>query len=599
VDSTVVSVGSLAVEARSTGSGQTLPSPDGNLEADYYLQFQVDDRRMFAGWPTPHIKIEIEYFDQGTGSFLIQYDAQSSRSSDGRFSDGGSVIKTDTGALRTADFYLCNANFANRDNGADFRISDDGNSPLIIRSVKISFLLPGAKTLRVDDFGANPFDDQPDSDAIQTALDQSCSGSTVVFTSGVKNSAYHGYLIDKTMFLTGMSAKHNMIFTSSNPSNHALLRATAGLKGYVVRLFSRSRVSNPGEIDNITFRNIDVNGGREVRRCMGADGNEDGNDDNWGSWLPECSAAGDPWCSAGNIAMDGAMDWQDAGQDYLAHPSLWSTGIVVENVVNSQVECGSSLTLNGAANIIRNVTVDTAGDHVHVPGCSLTDNDEGSGGWSDGITFTGPGHLIMGNTIINPSDVGIVFFGGQNTTISNNTIRITSGNFGAFAGIGIHSWIFGNNQGLRVTGNRVTNQGDKICGGLHVGINIGPHMWGGACVYSPNPSAVGNSDICSSEPPRPEGQLCSGETCQVWTYVPSDSKLILQNNFVSGAQINYLVEGLDGGIKDTNNVSEKPRLTDWQAAKNGCDGLTWGALDRVAHHPSLPGWTDMLIHCER
>jgi len=158
VDSTVVSVGNPAVEARSTGNGQVLPSPDGNMEADYYLQFQVDDRRMFAGWPTPHIKIEIEYFDQGTDSFRIQYDAQSSKSSDGQFSDGGSIIKSDTGTFRTADFFLCNANFANRDNGADFRISDDGNGAEIIRSVKISFLLRGAKPLRVDDFGANPFD---------------------------------------------------------------------------------------------------------------------------------------------------------------------------------------------------------------------------------------------------------------------------------------------------------------------------------------------------------------------------------------------------------------------------------------------------------
>jgi parallel beta-helix repeat protein len=599
VDSVVVSVGNPAGEARSTGNGQALPSSDGNAVADSFLQFQVDDQRMFAGRPTTNLKLEVEYFDQGTDSFRIQYDAQSSSNSDGRFNDDGSVIKTGTGAFRNAVFYLCNANFANRDNGADFRISDDGNGPEIIRSVKISFLPPGAMTLGVDAFGASPFDDQPDSDAIQTALDQTCSGSTVIFTSGVNHPGYQGYLIDKTIFLTGMSAKHDMIYTSSDPSNHALLRATAGLKGFVVRLFARSRISNPGDIDNITFRNIDVNGGREVRRCMGADGKLDGNDDNWGSWLPECSVVGDAWCVPGNIGMDGAMDWQDTEQNYLTNPSLWSTGIVVENVVNSQVECGTSLALNGAAGIIRNVTVDTAGDHVHVPGCALTDNDEGSGGWSDGITFTGPGHLITGNTIINPSDVGIVFFGGQNTTISNNTVHITPGNYGAFAGIGIHAWIFGNNQGLQVTGNRVTNEGDTKCGGLHVGINIGPHMWGGGCVNSPNLAAVGNAGSCSNEPPSPAGQLCSGVTCQVWTYIPSVSTLTLRDNFVSGAQINYLVEGLDGEIEDTNNVSVTPRMTDWQAAKSGCKGITWGALDRVAHHPSLPGWTDMLIHCER
>lgn len=25
----------------------------------------------------------------------------------------------------------------------------------------------------------------------------------------------------------------------------------------------------------------------------------------------------------------------------------------------------------------------------------------------------------------------------------------------------------------------------------------------------------------------------------------------------------------------------------------------WGTIDRAAHHPALPGWTDQRIHCER
>jgi hypothetical protein len=43
-------------------------------------------------------------------------------------------------------------------------------------------------------------------------------------------------------------------------------------------------------------------------------------------------------------------------------------------------------------------------------------------------------------------------------------------------------------------------------------------------------------------------------------------------------------------------------LTDWHGA-HGCtkDGITdrWGALDYVAHDPTLPGWTDQRIYCER
>jgi hypothetical protein len=75
----------------------------------------------------------------------------------------------------------------------------------------------------------------------------------------------------------------------------------------------------------------------------------------------------------------------------------------------------------------------------------------------------------------------------------------------------------------------------------------------------------------------------------------------LKDNIVTGAQINFLVEGFDilGQFIDANNVSQTPRKSDWQAAKTGCDGITWGALDKVAHHPSLPGYTDKRIHCER
>ena len=60
------------------------------------------------------------------------------------------------------------------------------------------------------------------------------------------------------------------------------------------------------------------------------------------------------------------------------------------------------------------------------------------GSWADGITSYGPGLNITNNTVINPSDVGIVFFGGKNTKIMGNIVQITQRNYGAFAGIGIH-----------------------------------------------------------------------------------------------------------------------------------------------------------------
>jgi hypothetical protein len=212
----------------------------------------------------------------------------------------------------------------------------------------------------VDDYGANPFDNQPDSDAIQTVLDSACSGDTIVFTSGVAAPDYAGYLIDKSLFLTGTSAKHDMAFTSSDPNNHALLQATADLKGYVVRLYARSRFGDAGSIDGIDFGYIDVNGGRDERICMGPDSSSDGNNDSWGSWLPECGNPDDPWCSPGGIGMDGGADWSDTAQDYQGNPSLWTTGVVVHDLVDQGIECGSALAFFGAGGTIRNVTIDTA-----------------------------------------------------------------------------------------------------------------------------------------------------------------------------------------------------------------------------------------------
>jgi hypothetical protein len=338
------------------------------------MQFRVDDAYLYAGVPTTRVSVAVEYFDLGTDSFVLQYDAVSGGPfGDGRFKETARVRKTDTRRFIVATFTLCDAFFANRDLGADLRIADDGDGAEIIRSVTITLLPHGPSTLNVDSYGANPWDNLPDSNAIQTCLDRACDGDTVTFTSGVGSSGYQGYRIDKTVFLVANGAKSGLTFTSTDPTKHALLRAEAGLKGFVVRLYARSRISNPGDIDRITLSHLDLDGGRSVRTCFGADGLEDGVGDNWGSWLPECGDPGDAWCRAGTLAMDGAFAGNDATQDYLGYPSQWSTGLLVDDVKSLNTECGSALALSGAASTIRNSTIDTAGDHVHAAGCTPTE----------------------------------------------------------------------------------------------------------------------------------------------------------------------------------------------------------------------------------
>ena len=54
------------------------------------MQFDVDDEFLYAGSPTTFVQIEIEYFDQGTDTFNIQYDAiPGGANGDGKFMDTG------------------------------------------------------------------------------------------------------------------------------------------------------------------------------------------------------------------------------------------------------------------------------------------------------------------------------------------------------------------------------------------------------------------------------------------------------------------------------------------------------------------------------
>ena len=129
-------------------------------------------------------------------------------------------------------------------------------------------------------------------------------------------------------------------------------------------------------------------------------------------------------------------------------------------------------------------------------------------------------------------------------------------------------------------------------------------MWGSGCRFA-SWTNVGNAGTCEDDPAPPQGGLCVlNQDCQIWAHVAPGGTLTLRDNVVRGAQINYLIEGLDnmGELIVDGNVSEAPRETDWHAASFGCPNQsvdrTWGTFDFVAHHPSMSGWTDRLIHCE-
>jgi hypothetical protein len=143
---TVVVSGSQAVR---TGNDKTLPSlQDGNTVRDSFMQFSVDDRIMYAGKPTTFVLIEIEYFDQGKDDFSVDYDAMGDVGlyKNGKFTDTCKITKGNTLVFKIATFAIKDARFADRDNGADFRIGDYGDGAEIIRLVRVK-LLPSLNIL--------------------------------------------------------------------------------------------------------------------------------------------------------------------------------------------------------------------------------------------------------------------------------------------------------------------------------------------------------------------------------------------------------------------------------------------------------------------
>ena len=80
--------------------------------------------------------------------------------------------------------------------------------------------------------------------------------------------------------------------------------------------------------------------------------------------------------------------------------------------------------------------------------------------------------------------------------------------------------------------------------------------------------------------------------------------MTLAGRTVTSAQVNFLVEGLEvlGELIVSGNISNAPQLTDWEGDQDCTwDGITdsWGALDFVAHDPTIHGWTDLRIYCTR
>ena len=100
-----------------------------------YIYFDVDND--FANSLKGQVEAEVTYLDQGTGTFVFEYDA-----ADNAYKTaGGSPKLENSGTWKTARFALPDPKFSNRQNGnTDLRINTRASEPLVIRAVKITRL---------------------------------------------------------------------------------------------------------------------------------------------------------------------------------------------------------------------------------------------------------------------------------------------------------------------------------------------------------------------------------------------------------------------------------------------------------------------------
>jgi hypothetical protein len=108
-----------------------------NNTQDFYFYFAAFDAYAFQG-NRPNLWISLDYFDTGTGSLLLQYDATSSP-----YKNGPSVALTNTNTWKSVAWNVTDAYFGNRqNNGADFRIFRGVNQTFYLDTVQVSLAQP-------------------------------------------------------------------------------------------------------------------------------------------------------------------------------------------------------------------------------------------------------------------------------------------------------------------------------------------------------------------------------------------------------------------------------------------------------------------------
>ncbi|HEY2673008.1 MAG TPA: GH92 family glycosyl hydrolase [Rugosimonospora sp.] len=128
------------------GDGATTPVTVGGQSARQTVQLVANDLNMYfrldpriAHDQTTSTTFTVQYYDQGTDGWSLQYDAGTGAAA---YTTALHVTETGTGTWKTATVTVPDSQFANHENGAsDFRIAS--GSPVIIHSVQLQVSGPG------------------------------------------------------------------------------------------------------------------------------------------------------------------------------------------------------------------------------------------------------------------------------------------------------------------------------------------------------------------------------------------------------------------------------------------------------------------------
>ena len=102
------------------------------VSGDNYIYLDVDDRFIYGG--SNPVGIRIEYLDEGTDSFVVEYDGTA-----GPYAQSDLITKTNTGTWKTTTLQINDAVFNNaQTEGNDFRIYCNGDGDEYISFVQVT-----------------------------------------------------------------------------------------------------------------------------------------------------------------------------------------------------------------------------------------------------------------------------------------------------------------------------------------------------------------------------------------------------------------------------------------------------------------------------